>query len=84
MRRLHSAATTGTEEAVMESPPGESGGGLVSTGMAEGPCGLQAGCFLAEAVISAVGPALCVSPLSNALVGVCRGSSLSMCPSVTS
>jgi len=37
---------------------------------------LRAGCFLVEVVISAGSPALCVSPLSNAPVGVCRGGSV--------
>lgn len=83
-RWVNSAATARTEDVVMESPPGESGRGSVSTGMAEGPCGLRARCFLAETVISAVSPALCVSPLSNALVGVCRSCGLGRSPSVTS
>lgn len=84
MRRVHSAATAWTEEAVMESTRGGLGRGAASTGMAEGSSGPRDRCFLAKFVVSAGSPALCASPLSNAPVGVWRGGGLGRSASFTS
>lgn len=85
MRWAYPEATTGTEDAVMDSPLWEPGRGSASMGTAKGPSSLRARFFLAEAVISAGSPALCVSPLSNEPVGGCQGGGgLGRSPSVTS
>lgn len=78
MRWVGSVATAGTEDAVMEIPLVESGRDSVSRAMVAGPPSLPA-----EAVIPAGSPTRCVSAISNAPDGVCRGTGLGRSPADT-